>query len=479
MTKQAADLITHQAYINGKWINGNLTFPVLNPFDGKVITEVSDLGKKEAHTAIEAAHRSFPDWSSRLATEREEILLHLADLIEKNVEALACLLTFEQGKPLHEAKEEIQMGLHALKWSAAEGTHIHAYTQCDPDGRRNAMTIRQPMGVAAIITPWNFPFAIPLQKFSAALAAGCTVILKPAEDTPLSSLALAKLCEQAGVPPGVFNVLTCLNPEEVGSVLTSDPLVAKISFTGSTEVGRQLLAMSASTVKRVTLEMGGNCPFIVFEDADLDQALDGAMRWKFYNAGQCCIAINRFLVHESIYDSFIEKFAEKAAQLTVGSGLKNVDLGPLINQAAKDKVENLLSNATKQKAKFVLHPKHEEGLLCSPVVIKHANRNMQIWKEEIFGPVAPFYSFKTEEEAIAMANDTRYGLAAYFYSKDVQRTMRVARALQAGSVGINTTDVYSYQLPFGGWKASGLGREGGILESLNDYCELKALSFGH
>ncbi|HSX26722.1 MAG TPA: NAD-dependent succinate-semialdehyde dehydrogenase [Chlamydiales bacterium] len=470
-------LLKTKGYIDGKWVAGRRTFPVFNPFDGKQIAKVADLGRQEAKKAVEAAHRAFPLWSAMLASERAKKLIQLADLIEKNAEELSHLLTLEQGKPLTESKDEVLLAVHSLKWLAEEGRRIHGYTHCDPDGTRSGLSIRQPMGVVAAITPWNFPFYVPV-KTLAALAAGCTLVLKPAEDTPLSSLALAALAHEAGLPPGVLNIITCKNPKEVGEVLSTHPLVKKIAFTGSTEVGKLLLKAGAATVKKATMELGGNCPLIIFDDADLDQAIEGAFSLKFLNAGQCCNGLNRFLVHASIYDAFIKKCIQKAKKLTCGSGLKQVDLGPLINTAAKEKVDQLIKDAIRKGAEIILHST-QKGLLCSPIILKHASPKMRIWREEIFGPVIALYRFKTEKEAIEKANDTRYGLAAYFYTENQKRAMRVAKALQAGTVGVNTTNVYTITLPFGGWKESGIGREGGIIESLNDYCELKAISFGH
>lgn len=452
------------------------TFPVLNPFDGEIVAKVPDLGKAEAKKAIEAAARAFPVWSNMPATQRAKILVKLAQLIEEDVEALSHLLTLEQGKPLAESKDEVLDGAIALRWLADGGCRIYGYTYCDPDGSRSAVSVRQPIGVVAAITPWNFPFYIPVKSL-AALAAGCTLVLKPAEDTPLSALALAKLADVAGVPAGVFNVVTCKNPKEVGEVLATHPKVRKITFTGSTEVGKQLLKMSSSTVKKVTLELGGNCPVIVFDDANLEKAVDESLGFKFYNAGQCCNGINRFLVHVSVYDEFVKKCAQKAKKITCGSGLGGANLGPLINQSAKDKVDALVKDAVDKGAELVL-TSAERGLLCAPIILKNASRKMRISQEEIFGPVIAIYPFKTEKEAIEMANDTNYGLAAYFYSESLSRVMRVSKALEAGGIGVNTTSIYSLFLPFGGFKESGIGRENGVIEGLNDYCELKAISYG-
>lgn len=473
-------IIRTKAYIDGNWIDGSKKkfFSVLNPFNEKEIVKVSNLGKKETTQAIEAAYWAFPAWSSMLASERSQKLKRLAELIKQNGKDLALLLTLEQGKPLQESESEVFRTVDTINWLANEACRIHGLTQCDPDEGRSVMTIRQPMGVVGVITPWNFPFAIPAQKSFAALAAGCTVVLKPAEDTPLSALALAYLSQEADIPPGVFNVITCEDPKEVGEVITSHPLVSKITFTGSTEVGKKILEMCATTVKKVTLELGGNCPLIVFEDADLEKALQGIFDLKFLNAGQCCNSINRLLIQDSIYDLFIKKFLEMTKNLTLGSGLESVNMGPLINRAGKSKVEELVKDATQKGAEVMMPKKKQKGLLCPPIIIKNARSDMRIYHEEIFGPVASFYSFETEDEAIAIANDTRYGLASYFYTENLARAMRVGKALESGAVGINTTNTYSITLPFGGWKESGIGREGGVLEALNDYCEVKALSFG-
>lgn len=473
-------LLRSQAYIDGNWVDAiqKKTFAVDNPFDQKEIVQVPDMGKKEATQAIEAAYFSLPAWSALIPFERAKKLKRVAELIKANEKDLALILTMEQGKPLREALEEIGDTADIINWLAEEGTRIHGYTQSPPDNTRNVMTIRQPIGVVGAIIPWNFPFSICAQKGFAALAAGCTIVIKPAEDTPLTALAMAHLCQEAEIPAGVFNVITCKNPQAVGEVLCTHPLVSKITFTGSTEVGKKILSQTASTVKKVTLELGGNCPLIVFEDAKIEKALQGIFDFKFYNAGQCCNTINRILVHRSIYKNFVNRFVEMTKELTIGNGLEDVNLGPLINKESKKKIDELLQDAEEKGAEIIAPKKKPKGLLCSPTVVKNCSSSMRIFSEEIFGPVAPFYPFDTDDEAIAMANDTRYGLASYFYTESMSRAMRVSRALEAGTVGINTTNVYSITLPFGGWKESGLGREGGIMDCLIDYCEVKALSFG-
>ncbi|MBS0624473.1 MAG: NAD-dependent succinate-semialdehyde dehydrogenase [Verrucomicrobia bacterium] len=464
-----------KAYIDGKWVGGKKTFKVFDPYSGKEIAKIPDLGVQDAKRAIAAAHKAFAKWSVMPAQERSDKLVKMACQIEKRLDELARILTLEQGKPLEEAKFEILWGVKAMKWMAEEGCRIHGYASCDPDPDRSAISIRQPVGVVSAITPWNFPFYVPLKTF-AALAAGCTLVLKPAEDTPICSLMLADLAEEAGIPKGVFNVITCKDPRAVGNLLATHPIVKKVTFTGSTEVGKHLLKMGADTIKNTTMELGGNCPLLVFDDADLDKAVEGAFNLKFLNNGQCCNGLNRFLVQDSVYDAFVKKCEARAKKITCGSGFKKVNLGPLINENAKKKVIRLVNDAVAKGAKPVLYSQ-EKGLLCSPILLRDANTKMAIWREEIFGPVIAVYRFKTEEDAIRMANDTRYGLAAYFYSEGMKRCMRVARALEAGIVGVNTTNAYSITLPFGGWKESGIGREGGIVESLNAYCELKAISF--
>lgn len=473
-------LLRSQAYIEGNWVDAiqKTTFSVDNPFDQKVIENVPDMGKKEAIQAVEAAYFALPAWSALISFERAKKIKRVAELIKANAQDLALILTLEQGKPLREALEEVRDSADSINWMAEEGTRIHGTTQEPPDGTRNVMTIRQPIGVVGAIIPWNFPFSTCAQKGFAALAAGCTVVIKPSEDTPLTALAMAYLCQEADIPPGVFNVITCKNSQAIGDVLFTHPFINKITYTGSTDIGKLILSQTASTVKNVTLELGGNCPLIVFEDANIDKALKELFRFKFYNAGQCCDTINRILVHRSIYKSFVDRFVEITKQLTVGNGLDDVNLGPLINHESKKKIDELLKDAQEKGAEVIVTKKKLKGLLCSPTVVKNCSSNMRIFSEEIFGPVAPFYLFDTDDEAIAMANDTRFGLASYFYTENMTRAMRVSRALEAGTVGINTTNVNSITLPLGGWKESGLSREGGIYEGLNDFCEVKAISVG-
>jgi succinate-semialdehyde dehydrogenase/glutarate-semialdehyde dehydrogenase len=481
MTLKKKDLLRQQALIDGEWIDAakGKVFQVANPLDQKEIAAVPDMGKKEAEQAVEAAYFALPAWSSRLAEERARLLRTCAELIRSHKDDLATLLTLEQGKPLRESEEEVLDAAAVIDWYAEEASRIHGTTQQDPSAGKAVMTIRQPIGVAASIVPWNFPLAIAAQKGFAALAAGCTVVLKPSEETPLTALALAFLAQEAGIPPGVLNVVTCKNPERVGEVLTTHPLISKVSFTGSSEVGKKILAQAASTVKHVTLELGGNCPVIIFEDADLEKALKGIFDLKFYNNGQCCNTVNRILVHRSVYDQCVERFISMTAELKVGDGLdRSTDLGPINNSQGLKKLERLLKDAKRQGAKAIGSKTKLKSLLFNPTILMNCHSGMEIFSEEIFGPVVPFYSFDSEDEAVALANDTRYGLAAYFYTEQLSRTIRVSRELEAGSIGINTTNVYSVMLPFGGWKESGIGRELGISDSLNDYCELKSLSIG-
>lgn len=479
LTLKNKKLLRSQAYIDGNWVHASnkKTFSVVNPFDQKSIAEVPDMGKKEAIDAIEAANFAFPVWSSLTSQDRGEKLIRVAELIKEQAEDLALLLTLEQGKPLHEAREEVLDMIPMIHWLVEEGHRIHGTTQPDPDSARYVMTIRQPIGVVTVITPWNFPFSGAIQKGFGVLAAGCTVVLKPSEETPLTTLAVAYLTQLAGIPSGVYNVITCKNPETIGEILTTHPLVSKITFTGSTEVGKKILQQAASTVKKVTVELGGNCPVIVFEDADLENAVNGVFDFKFYNAGQCCNTINRIIVHRSIYEIYIQRFLEKAKSLTVGSGLEKVNMGPLINEESFEKIEALLKDAKAKGAEILILQKKLKGLLCSPILVKNCHQRMRISQEEIFGPVAAFYSFETEDEAVALANDTRYGLAAYFYTENLSRAMRVSRELEAGAIGINTMSVYSTTLPFGGWKESGIGRELGF-HCLDEYTEIKAISIG-
>ena len=477
-------LLLQKAYINSQWAdaqNGN-TFPVHNPYDGSLITHLPDMGAAETRQAIEAADTAFKDWRKRTAGERSAILRRWYDLQMQHLEDLAILLTTEQGKPLVESRGEIRYGAGFIEWFAEEAKRAYGDVIPGHAADKRIVAIKQPIGVVAAITPWNFPNAMITRKVAPALAAGCTVVIKPAEDTPLSALALAKLAEQAGFPPGVFNVITTSDPAAVGGELTTHPLVRKLSFTGSTPVGKLLMKQCADTVKKVSLELGGNAPFIIFDDADLAAAVEGAIASKYRNAGQTCVCANRIFVQEGIYEAFAQKFAEAASQQKVGSGMdEKVSIGPLINTTALKKVQRLVADAKSKGAKVLTggqeHPSDVKGHFYQPTVLSGVNMSMDMSKEEIFGPVAPLFSFKTEAEVIQMANDTPFGLAAYFYGRDYALIWRVAEALEYGMVGINTGMISTPVAPFGGVKESGIGREGSKY-GLEEYLEIKYLCWG-
>lgn len=472
------NLLKTDSYIYGKWVKGKKTFPVKNPFDGKKVADVSEIDGKTAAEAIEKAHAAFETWKQVSAKERAALLRKWRTLMQENWDDLATLLTLEQGKPFEQSTHELMGNEGFFEWHAEEARRMTGLTMTSPDPNRRFMIWKEPVGVVAVVTPWNFPSVLPIQKCAPALAAGCTVVMKPAEDTPLSALALAELANRAGIPPGVFNVLTCNDPSEVGYELTRHPLVRKFTFTGSTEVGKSLYSACASTIKNVTMELGGNCPAVIFEDADLDKAVNGTFGFKFYNAGQCCNNINRFLVHTSVRDAFVKKFQKRMETLKLGNGLdKSTNLGPLINDAAIAKCEELVDDALSKGATALVGGARSQlgNLFYEPTLLIDMDPKMRMYHEEVFGPVAPIYTFSTEEEAIQMANDTSYGLAAYLFSENIGRTWRVAESFEAGSVGINTTDVVSELLPFGGYKESGLGRENGVQGSLDAYLEKKSL----
>ncbi len=473
------NLLRTDSYIHGKWVKGKKTFPVKNPFDGKKIADVSEIGSKETIKAIEGAHKAFEVWKNVSAKERAEHLRKWDAQLKENWDDLATILTLEQGKPLEQSTHEVMGNTGFFNWHAEEGRRITGLTVTSPDPNRRFMIWKQPVGVVAVVTPWNFPSVLPIQKCAPALAAGCTVVMKPAEDTPLSALALAELADRAGIPPGVFNVLTCNDPTEVGYELSHHPLVRKFTFTGSTAVGKSLFSSCGNTVKNITMELGGNCPVIIFDDADIDKAVQTTFRFKFYNAGQCCNNINRFLVHKSVHDKFVDKFKKMIEKnLTLGNGLdKKTTLGPLINEAGIAKCEELVDDALAKGATALIGGARSTigNLFFEPTLLVDMDPQMRMYREEIFGPVAPIYTFSTEEEAIKMANDTNYGLAAYLFSENIGRTWRVGEAFEAGSVGINTTDVVSELLPFGGWKESGIGRENSVVGSLDAYLEKKSL----
>ncbi len=476
-----AHLLRQQAYIDGQWRDAitHHVFPVTNPFNGEPIAQVPEMGSYEARQAIEAAYAAFPVWRSKTAAERSAILRRWYNLQMANAQDLAIILTTEQGKPLSEALGEIKYGASFVEWYAEEARRIYGDVIPGHAADKRILTIRQPIGVVAAVTPWNFPNAMITRKVAPALAAGCTVVVKPAEDTPLSALALAALAEEAGIPPGVFNVVTTSHPASVGSELTGNPLVRKFSFTGSTEVGKLLMRQCASTVKKLSLELGGNAPFIVFDDADVDAAVKGATASKYRNAGQTCVCANRLFAQEDIYDEFIEKLSRAVQRQQVGSGLdQGVTIGPLINQEALAKVERIVGDAVAKGARVLTGGKRHSlgGTFYEPTVLAGVKPGMAVSNEEIFGPVAPVFSFKTDSEVIEMANDTTSGLAAYFYSRDISRIWRVAEELEYGMVGINTGMISTAIAPFGGVKESGIGREGSKY-GIEEFVEMKYLCF--
>ena len=477
-------LLKNKTYLNGEWIaaNDGKTFPVTNPFDGAHIGDVPDMGATETKAAIEAASKAFPVWRDKTAGERAKILKKWYALQMENLEDLATILTTEQGKPFAEAKGEVRYGASFVEWFAEEAKRVYGDVIPGHAKGLRVMTIKQPIGVAAAITPWNFPNAMITRKVAPALAAGCTVVIKPAEDTPLSALALAVLAEAAGFPPGVLNIITTRQPAAVGKELTDNPLVRKLSFTGSTQIGKLLMAQSAATVKKLSLELGGNAPFIVFDDADLDTAVAGAMASKYRNAGQTCVCANRLYAQAGIYEEFTQRLADAARQLNIGNGMESgVEIGPLINAKAMEKVERLLQDATAKGAKVLTGGKAKaipgNGSFFEPTVLTNVLPHMEISSEEIFGPIAPVIKFETEEEVIQLANDTPFGLASYFYGRDYARIWRVAEALEYGMVGINTGMISTAVAPFGGIKQSGFGREGSKY-GMDDFLVIKYLCWG-
>tara|TARA_R110000782_G_scaffold46181_8_gene102188 strand:- start:2580 stop:4037 length:1458 start_codon:yes stop_codon:yes gene_type:complete len=471
-----------QAYIGGRWCDASdgRTFDVTNPATGEVIATVADCGADETRTAIAAADAAQKAWAGWTASDRANVLKRWRDLMVAQADRLARVLMLENGKPLAEARGEILYGASYLEWFAEESRRIYGDVIPAPAADKRIVVIRQPVGVCAAITPWNFPNAMLARKAAAALAAGCTMVAKPAEDTPLSALVMAELAGEAGIPKGVFNVVPTSRPADVGGELTSSPTVRKISFTGSTEIGRLLLRQAAGTIKKVSMELGGNAPFIVFDDADLDAAADGLMASKFRNAGQTCVCANRIFVHAKIMDAFAEKVLERVAKLKVAGGsIEGAEIGPLINEDAVAKVERLVGAAKKAGARLVTGgQRHEAGkLFYQPTIMSGVVPSMEIAREEIFGPVAAMIAFDNEEDVVAMANDTPYGLAAYAYTRDLGRAWRVSEALEYGMVGINEGVISSAAAPFGGVKQSGMGREGSRY-GIDDYLEIKYIMMG-
>ncbi|MBZ4211511.1 MAG: NAD-dependent succinate-semialdehyde dehydrogenase [Comamonadaceae bacterium] len=475
-----ASLLKTDALINGQWIKGSSRFDVIDPATGQKLADVANLGPVEAELAIAAANAAWPAWRNKTAKERSIILRKWFDLLMANQDDLGRIMTAEQGKPLPEAKGEIAYGANFVEWFAEEAKRINGETLPQFDNTRRILVLRQPIGVCAAITPWNFPNAMITRKVAPALAAGCTVVIKPAELTPLSALAVAELAIRAGLPPGVLNMLTADadNSIAIGKVLCASDVVRHISFTGSTEVGRILMAQSAPTIKKLSLELGGNAPFIVFEDADIDSAVEGAFASKYRNAGQTCVCSNRFYVQEAVYEEFVTKFAAKVATAKVGNGFaEGVNQGPLIEEAALVKVQRHVDDAVAKGGRVLVGGKRLPGLFFEPTVVADASADMLCAREETFGPFAPVFRFKTEQEAIAAANNTEFGLASYFYSRDVGRIFRVCEALEYGMVGVNVGIIAAEHVPFGGVKQSGLGREGSH-HGIDDYVEIKYVCLG-
>jgi succinate-semialdehyde dehydrogenase / glutarate-semialdehyde dehydrogenase len=476
------DLLRTRAFIGGNWLDaaGGATHTIVNPATREPIGTVPDMGVPDTHRAIEAASQAFPAWAALTAKERAAILRRWYELLMANQEDLATLMTAEQGKPLAEAKGEIAYGASFIEWFAEEGKRLYGDVIPGHVADKRNVVLRQPVGVVAAITPWNFPLAMITRKAGPALAAGCTFVVKPASQTPYSALAAAALAARAGVPAGVLNVVTGVAAAAIGGEMTSNPIVRKVTFTGSTAVGKKLMAQCAGTVKKITMELGGNAPFIVFEDADLDAAVAGAIASKYRNTGQTCICANRLLVHAPVYEAFTRKLVHAVAQLRVGDGLKGpTDQGPLIDVKALAKVEQHLADALAKGARIALGGKRHAlgGTFFEPTVVTEVTPAMLMAREETFGPVAPLFRFESEADAIRMANDTEFGLASYFYTRDLARSWRVAEALEYGMVGLNTGIFSTEVAPFGGVKESGVGREGsryGIL----DYTELKYLCVG-
>lgn len=475
------ELLRSQCYADGRWlesVDGN-RMPVFDPSSGNQIGSVPALGRAEIAAVIQAAHDAWPAWRGMTAKERARLLRRWYDLLVAHQEDLAVIMTAEQGKPLAEAKEEIVYGAGYIEWFAEEGKRVYGDTIPMGQQGKRIIVLREPVGVCAAITPWNFPSAMIARKAAPALAAGCPVVVKPASQTPFSALALAWLAEQAGIPRGVFNVVTG-QAAVIGAEMTANPLVRKLSFTGSTEVGKILMRDCAATVKKVSLELGGHAPFIVFDDADIDEAVRGAIASKYRNSGQTCVCANRFIVQERVYDRFAEKLVAAVQQLKVGSGFEEgVQQGPLIDQSAIEKVEEQIRDAVAKGARIACGGKRlgSTGFFFAPTVLLDANAEMLIAQEETFGPVAPLFVFKEDREAVAMANNTPFGLASYFYSRDIGRIWRTAEALEYGMVGINTGRMSSEAAPFGGIKESGIGREGSKY-GIDEYLEMKYLCLG-
>ncbi|SUD86328.1 succinate-semialdehyde dehydrogenase [Stutzerimonas stutzeri] len=481
MQLKDSSLFRQQAYVDGAWLDadGGQTLEVNNPASGEVLGTVPKMGAAETRRAIEAAERALPAWRDLTAKERSQTLRRWFELIMQNQEDLARLMTLEQGKPLTESRGEIAYAASFIEWFAEEAKRIYGDTIPGHQKDKRIIVIKQPIGVTAAITPWNFPAAMITRKAGPALAAGCTMVVKPASQTPFSALALAELAERAGIPKGVFSVVTG-SAGDIGNELTANPIVRKITFTGSTEVGAKLMEQCAPGIKKVSLELGGNAPFLVFDDADLDEAVKGAMQSKYRNAGQTCVCVNRIYVQDGVYDAFAQKFQAAVEKLKIGNGLDDgVDVGPLIDDRAAAKVKEHIEDAVAAGAKVVAGGQAHSlgGSYFEPTLLIDVPHTAKVAKEETFGPLAPLFRFKDEAEAIALANDTEFGLAAYFYARDLGRVFRVAEALESGMVGVNTGMISTEVAPFGGVKSSGLGREGSKY-GIEDYLEIKYLCLG-
>ena len=473
-------LLKTEALIGGAWVAGEGRFPVEDPATGLTLAEVANLGAAHAEQAIAAADAAWPAWRGKTAKERHAILMKWFALLHQHADDLARIMTAEQGKPLAEARGEVVYGASFVEWFAEEAKRVYGETVPTTDPTKRYLVLKQPIGVCAAITPWNFPIAMITRKVAPALAAGCPVVIKPAEQTPLSALACAELAQRAGMPAGVLNVLSAdaANSIAIGRVLCDSDVVRHLSFTGSTEVGRILAAQCAPTIKKISLELGGNAPFIVFDDADLDSAVEGAMVSKYRNAGQTCVCANRLYVQDAVYDAFVEKLAARTASFKVGNGFESgVSIGPLIDGQAMAKVESHVADALARGARVVVGGQRQGDRFFTPTVLADVTSSMRCAREETFGPVAPVFRFKTESEAIELANATEFGLASYFYSRDIGRIFRVAEALEYGMVGINTGLISTAEVPFGGVKQSGLGREGSR-HGIEDYVEMKYLALG-
>ena len=473
-------LLKTDALIDGMWVGGAQRFAVDDPATGATLAQVANLGAAEADAAIAAANRAWPAWRSKTAKERGAILMKWFHLLVQHADDLARIMTAEQGKPLAEAKGEVGYGASFIEWFAEEAKRVYGETVPATDPTKRVLVIKQPVGVCAAITPWNFPIAMITRKVAPALAAGCTVVIKPAEQTPLSALAVAELAQRAGMPPGVLNIITADSEQSIaiGNVLCASDTVRHLSFTGSTEVGRILMKQCAPTVKKLSLELGGNAPFIVFDDADIDSAVEGALISKYRNAGQTCVCANRLYVQDGVYDAFVDKLAAKVRGIRVGNGFEaGVTQGPMIDANAVAKIESHVADALAKGARLLVGGHKLDGRFFEPTVLADTTADMLCAREETFGPVAPVFRFHTEAEAIAAANATEFGLASYFYSRDIGRIFRVGEALEYGMVGVNTGMISTAEVPFGGVKQSGLGREGSH-HGIDDYVEIKYLCLG-